>query len=166
MSFPKLFVKRPRRAAWFARAEAAIEEPALHRVARQCERCSEVLARGVVPPTAKFELADRRGKAGYAARRSQSVIKRISSSPRSGPSFCATAMARLSATIGDGRMVINAFKLSWNSAGAPRKARPMGRRSNCKIGARLYTAPAWGRLCGASGRGGYSAAASSGSAAT
>jgi len=56
-----LFVICPRRAAWFARAEAAIEEPALYRVARQCERCSEVLARGVVPPTAKFELADRRG---------------------------------------------------------------------------------------------------------
>src|SRR5271168_625097 len=61
MSFPKFFVVCPLRVASFARAEAAIEEPALHRVARQCERCSEVLARRLVPPAAKLELADRRG---------------------------------------------------------------------------------------------------------
>jgi hypothetical protein len=45
----------------FARANAPIEEPTLHRVARQSQRCSEMLARGVVPSAAKLELAERRG---------------------------------------------------------------------------------------------------------
>src|SRR5208282_3807289 len=60
MSFPKLFVVGPLRVASFTRAEAAIEEPALHWVARQCERFSEVLARRLVPPAAKLEFAKRR----------------------------------------------------------------------------------------------------------
>ena len=47
--------------ASFARVDAPIEKPALHRVARQSERCSEMLARGLVPSAAKLELAERRG---------------------------------------------------------------------------------------------------------
>jgi hypothetical protein len=43
-SVPKLFVVRPPCIASCARANAPIEESALHRVARECERCSEVLA--------------------------------------------------------------------------------------------------------------------------
>jgi len=44
----------------FARANAPIEEAALHRVARECDGCSEVLARGLVPPAAQLKLAKRR----------------------------------------------------------------------------------------------------------
>jgi hypothetical protein len=64
----------------------------------------KVLARGIAPPAAKLKLVKRRGT---DMRRARSVIELISSSPRSAPSFCATAMARSSATIGEGRIVIN-----------------------------------------------------------
>lgn len=61
---PKLFAVASLRIASFARADAPIEEPALHWVTRQSERCSEVLARGLVPPASKLELAKRRGVEG------------------------------------------------------------------------------------------------------
>ena len=49
------------RIASIARPHALIEESALHRIARQSERCAEVLARGLVPPAAKLKLAQCRG---------------------------------------------------------------------------------------------------------
>jgi hypothetical protein len=49
------------RIALFTRAQAVIEELAFHRVARQSERCTEVLACALVPSTAKLELAKCRG---------------------------------------------------------------------------------------------------------
>src|SRR5260370_4317699 len=45
----------------FAHAEALIEKTALHRIARQRQRRTEVLARGRVSPAAKLKLAERRG---------------------------------------------------------------------------------------------------------
>ena len=59
LTVPKLSALCLRRIASFARADALVEESALHRVARQSERCSEVLARRLVPPTPKLKLAER-----------------------------------------------------------------------------------------------------------
>jgi len=56
----KLFVVGAPPTAALARANASIEETALHRVARQSERRPEVLARGLIPAAAKLELAERR----------------------------------------------------------------------------------------------------------
>src|SRR5262245_55516216 len=58
---PTSFVVCLRRIASFARAHTLLEESALHGVARECERCSEVLARGLVPPAAQRKLAERCG---------------------------------------------------------------------------------------------------------
>ena len=44
----------------FAHPNTLVEEPALHGVARQSERRSEVLPRSLVPPAAKFHFAKRR----------------------------------------------------------------------------------------------------------
>ena len=44
-------------AAVFAGVNALIEESALHGVARQSDGVSEVLARNLAPPAAKFKLA-------------------------------------------------------------------------------------------------------------
>lgn len=93
--------------AAFARVHALLEGSPLHGVARQRERCSEVLARGLAPSAAKLKLTERR------------VVERIGGDaiavgdrmdlfePALGTSCCATAMARLSATTGEGRMVIS-----------------------------------------------------------
>jgi ORF6N domain len=40
-----------------ARVQAPIKEPTFHRVARQGQRCSEVLARRLAPPAAQLEFA-------------------------------------------------------------------------------------------------------------
>jgi len=43
----------------FTRTNALLEELALHGIAREGERCSEVLARDFISPAVKFELAER-----------------------------------------------------------------------------------------------------------
>jgi hypothetical protein len=50
---------RVRQTASFTDAHALLQEPPLHRIARQRECCSEMFAGDLVPPTSKFKLAER-----------------------------------------------------------------------------------------------------------
>jgi hypothetical protein len=92
--------------ASLARISMLIEEPALHRVANQSERCLEVLARRCKPSASKLKLAQRTGIEGIGSQTLAVGDRADLFEPTLAPSICATAMARLSATIGEGRIVI------------------------------------------------------------
>ena len=83
--------------------DPAREEASLRFVAREAERRLEVRARDAAPAAAKLELAERRSVEWIVARRS--TLGDRARSPRgrcSGPSRCAIAIARFSATTGEG----------------------------------------------------------------